>query len=193
MLCIKSFWSRKWRWLWTLESMETPLDQANNRISYTQTNPLFDMSLSRSDLYSFQPEGECYSRVLLILSNIQFTSLRTKCFHLLHHLVPDVWITGCSCDDTEAWIIIFSSLYECFCLNWKKKNMMASAFDKISSLIIKPSLSRQSFRLVICLRSLCLFLPLELQLLYVGRALANHSLSQLSDILTVTNCLSVFI
>lgn len=85
-------------------------------------------------------------------------------------------------------------------LTGKKKNMMASAFDKISSLIIKTSLfnkmyvqSRQSFRLVICLRSLCLFLPLELQLLYVGRALANHSLSQLSDILTVTNCLSVFI
>lgn len=32
--------------------METSVD----RISYTQSNPLFDMSLSRTDLYSFQPD-----------------------------------------------------------------------------------------------------------------------------------------
>ncbi|XP_073329725.1 uncharacterized protein [Pagrus major] len=33
--------------------METVL---NDRVSYTQNNPLFDMSLSRTDLYSFQPD-----------------------------------------------------------------------------------------------------------------------------------------
>ncbi|XP_030284094.1 macrophage receptor MARCO-like [Sparus aurata] len=33
--------------------METTL---NDRVSFTQNNPLFDMSLSRSDLYSFQPD-----------------------------------------------------------------------------------------------------------------------------------------
>nr|QIJ58484.1 macrophage receptor [Nibea albiflora] len=36
--------------------MKTTVDHTNNRVSYTQSNPLFDMSLSRSDLYDFQPE-----------------------------------------------------------------------------------------------------------------------------------------
>ncbi|XP_076603853.1 uncharacterized protein marco [Chaetodon auriga] len=36
--------------------METSMDHTSNHISYTQSNPLFDMSLSRSDLYSFQPD-----------------------------------------------------------------------------------------------------------------------------------------
>nr|QCL09082.1 macrophage receptor [Lutjanus peru] len=35
--------------------METSVDD-HNRVTYTQSNPLFDMSLSRSDLYSLQPE-----------------------------------------------------------------------------------------------------------------------------------------
>ncbi|XP_067458938.1 macrophage receptor MARCO [Thunnus thynnus] len=37
--------------------METSVDAANDRVSYTQSNPLFDMSLSRSDLYSFQHDN----------------------------------------------------------------------------------------------------------------------------------------
>ncbi|NP_001290274.1 macrophage receptor MARCO [Larimichthys crocea] len=36
--------------------METSVDRTNNRVSYTQSNPLFDMSLSRTDLYNFQPD-----------------------------------------------------------------------------------------------------------------------------------------
>lgn len=32
------------------------MDSTMDRISYTQNNPLFDMSLSRTDLYSFQPD-----------------------------------------------------------------------------------------------------------------------------------------
>ncbi|XP_068428707.1 macrophage receptor MARCO [Clinocottus analis] len=36
--------------------METSVDQKRDGVSYTQSNPLFDMSLSRTDLYSFQPE-----------------------------------------------------------------------------------------------------------------------------------------
>ncbi|XP_034741087.1 macrophage receptor MARCO isoform X3 [Etheostoma cragini] len=36
--------------------METSVDQTREEISYTQSNPLFDMSLSRTDLYSFQPD-----------------------------------------------------------------------------------------------------------------------------------------
>lgn len=38
--------------------METSVDKMTDRVSYTQSNPLFGMSLSRSDLYSFQPDGE---------------------------------------------------------------------------------------------------------------------------------------
>lgn len=38
-----------------LESMETSADQQDGG-SYTQSNPLFDMT----DLYSFQPEGESH-------------------------------------------------------------------------------------------------------------------------------------
>lgn len=34
--------------------METP----SERISYTHTNPLFNMSLSSNDIYSSQPDGE---------------------------------------------------------------------------------------------------------------------------------------
>ncbi|XP_044073246.1 macrophage receptor MARCO [Siniperca chuatsi] len=36
--------------------METSVDQTKEQMSYTQSNPLFDMSFSRSDLYSFQPD-----------------------------------------------------------------------------------------------------------------------------------------
>ncbi|KAM7407974.1 hypothetical protein PAMA_003621 [Pampus argenteus] len=36
--------------------METSVDRWNNRVSYTQSNPLFDMSVSGSDLYSVQPD-----------------------------------------------------------------------------------------------------------------------------------------
>ncbi|XP_038575719.1 macrophage receptor MARCO isoform X1 [Micropterus salmoides] len=36
--------------------METSVDQMTDQVSYTQSNPLFDMSLSRSDLYRFQPD-----------------------------------------------------------------------------------------------------------------------------------------
>ncbi|XP_060910023.1 macrophage receptor MARCO-like [Labrus mixtus] len=36
--------------------MDTSVDEMNDRVSFTQTNPLFEMSLSRSDLYSFQPD-----------------------------------------------------------------------------------------------------------------------------------------
>ncbi|XP_062287855.1 macrophage receptor MARCO [Scomber scombrus] len=36
--------------------MATSVDAANDRVSYTQTNPLFDMSLSRSDLYNLHPD-----------------------------------------------------------------------------------------------------------------------------------------
>uniref|UniRef100_A0A3Q3G9C1 SRCR domain-containing protein n=1 Tax=Labrus bergylta TaxID=56723 RepID=A0A3Q3G9C1_9LABR len=36
--------------------MDTSMDDMNDRVSFTQTNPLFDMSLSRSELYSFQPD-----------------------------------------------------------------------------------------------------------------------------------------
>uniref|UniRef100_A0A8C4IF88 Macrophage receptor with collagenous structure n=1 Tax=Dicentrarchus labrax TaxID=13489 RepID=A0A8C4IF88_DICLA len=32
------------------------MDTSVDRVSYTQSNPLFDMSLSRTDLYSFQPD-----------------------------------------------------------------------------------------------------------------------------------------
>lgn len=34
------------------------MDRMAEPVSYTQSNPLFDMSLSRSDLYNFQPNGE---------------------------------------------------------------------------------------------------------------------------------------
>ncbi|XP_056145848.1 macrophage receptor MARCO [Lampris incognitus] len=34
--------------------METSVDRAEGKISYSHTNPLFDMNLSRSDLHSFQ-------------------------------------------------------------------------------------------------------------------------------------------
>ncbi|KAF3695216.1 Macrophage receptor MARCO Macrophage receptor with collagenous structure [Channa argus] len=36
--------------------METSVDREFSRASYTQSNPLFDMSLSRSELYSLQPD-----------------------------------------------------------------------------------------------------------------------------------------
>ncbi|XP_071399367.1 macrophage receptor MARCO-like [Centroberyx affinis] len=36
--------------------METSVDKAQGQVSYGRTNPLFEMSVSRSDLYSFQPE-----------------------------------------------------------------------------------------------------------------------------------------
>ncbi|XP_078119182.1 macrophage receptor with collagenous structure [Sander vitreus] len=36
--------------------METSLDQKMDQVSYTQSNPLFGMSLSRTELYSFQPD-----------------------------------------------------------------------------------------------------------------------------------------
>uniref|UniRef100_A0A3B4VIU7 SRCR domain-containing protein n=1 Tax=Seriola dumerili TaxID=41447 RepID=A0A3B4VIU7_SERDU len=36
--------------------METSVDKTTDRVSYTHSNPLFDLSLSRSDLHSFQPE-----------------------------------------------------------------------------------------------------------------------------------------
>ncbi|XP_030580307.1 macrophage receptor MARCO [Archocentrus centrarchus] len=36
--------------------METSVDRTRNQVEYTQSNPLFDMSLSRTDLYSFQPD-----------------------------------------------------------------------------------------------------------------------------------------
>ncbi|CAJ1078577.1 macrophage receptor MARCO [Xyrichtys novacula] len=36
--------------------MESSVDYSKDRVSFTQTNPLFDMSLSRTDLYSFQPD-----------------------------------------------------------------------------------------------------------------------------------------
>ncbi|XP_069580616.1 macrophage receptor MARCO [Brachyistius frenatus] len=36
--------------------METSMDSRKDHVSHSQTNPLFDMSLSRSDLYSFQPD-----------------------------------------------------------------------------------------------------------------------------------------
>uniref|UniRef100_A0A3Q0SK43 SRCR domain-containing protein n=1 Tax=Amphilophus citrinellus TaxID=61819 RepID=A0A3Q0SK43_AMPCI len=36
--------------------METSADRTRNQVEYTQSNPLFDMSLSRTDLYSFQPD-----------------------------------------------------------------------------------------------------------------------------------------
>ncbi|XP_068184809.1 macrophage receptor MARCO [Antennarius striatus] len=36
--------------------METSVDYPSNKLSCTQSNPLFGMSLSRTDLYSFQPD-----------------------------------------------------------------------------------------------------------------------------------------
>lgn len=36
--------------------METEVDREKKRMSFTQSNPLFDMSLSRTELYSFQPD-----------------------------------------------------------------------------------------------------------------------------------------
>lgn len=36
------------------------MNRTRNEVTYTQSNPLFDMSLSRSDLYSLQPDGKCY-------------------------------------------------------------------------------------------------------------------------------------
>ncbi|XP_034550539.1 macrophage receptor MARCO [Notolabrus celidotus] len=36
--------------------MATAVDHMNDRVSFTQNNPLFDMSLSRTDLYSSQPD-----------------------------------------------------------------------------------------------------------------------------------------
>ncbi|KAF3842699.1 hypothetical protein F7725_001548 [Dissostichus mawsoni] len=36
--------------------METSVNQTMDKVSYTQSNPLFDLSLSTTDLYSFQPE-----------------------------------------------------------------------------------------------------------------------------------------
>ncbi|XP_070770897.1 macrophage receptor MARCO [Enoplosus armatus] len=36
--------------------MDTSVDHTMDRVSYTQSNPLFGMSLSGSDLYSFQPD-----------------------------------------------------------------------------------------------------------------------------------------
>ncbi|XP_031145525.1 macrophage receptor MARCO isoform X2 [Sander lucioperca] len=36
--------------------METSVDQTMDQVSYTQNNPLFDMSLSRTELYSLQPD-----------------------------------------------------------------------------------------------------------------------------------------
>ncbi|XP_053184075.1 macrophage receptor MARCO isoform X2 [Scomber japonicus] len=37
--------------------MATSVDAANDRVSYTQTNPLFGMSLSNSDLYNVHPDS----------------------------------------------------------------------------------------------------------------------------------------
>lgn len=45
-----------------LDSTETSVGQMENQVTYTQSNPLFEMSLSRSDLHSFQPDGEYYSK-----------------------------------------------------------------------------------------------------------------------------------
>lgn len=45
--------------------METSVDQTGNQDSYAQSNPLTDMSLGRSDVDSFQPDGEYYSRIFL--------------------------------------------------------------------------------------------------------------------------------
>ncbi|XP_031725790.1 macrophage receptor MARCO-like [Anarrhichthys ocellatus] len=36
--------------------METSVDQTRDGVSFTQSNPLFEMSHSRTDLYSFQPD-----------------------------------------------------------------------------------------------------------------------------------------
>ncbi|KAM9850639.1 uncharacterized protein ACBR49_005997 [Aulostomus maculatus] len=36
--------------------METSVDRLNARVSYAQSNPLFDASLGQTELYSFQPE-----------------------------------------------------------------------------------------------------------------------------------------
>nr|XP_020462144.1 macrophage receptor MARCO [Monopterus albus] len=56
--------------------METSLDETMDRVSYTQTNPLFDMSVSKSDLYHFQPDDLkparpkqrwCFSMIVLYI------------------------------------------------------------------------------------------------------------------------------
>lgn len=40
-----------------MQRMETAMDP-RDRVSFTQDNPLFEMSLSRTDLYTFEPDGE---------------------------------------------------------------------------------------------------------------------------------------
>lgn len=56
--------------------METSVDQA--RASSTHSNPMFDMSLSRTDLYSVQPDGE-------------FGSQRKEPLRTAEHLIFILW------------------------------------------------------------------------------------------------------
>ncbi|KAK2839379.1 hypothetical protein Q5P01_013119 [Channa striata] len=73
--------------------METSVDRELNRASYTQSNPLFGMSLSRSDLYSFQPDdlkparkkrqwGFYVIAIYLILQTVLNAFLLYKVFNL---------------------------------------------------------------------------------------------------------------
>uniref|UniRef100_A0A3Q4HF37 SRCR domain-containing protein n=1 Tax=Neolamprologus brichardi TaxID=32507 RepID=A0A3Q4HF37_NEOBR len=52
--------------------METAMNRTRNEVTYTQSNPLFDMSLSRSDLYSLQPDDLKSSR-----------PRKLRCFHVI--------------------------------------------------------------------------------------------------------------
>uniref|UniRef100_A0A669EH69 SRCR domain-containing protein n=1 Tax=Oreochromis niloticus TaxID=8128 RepID=A0A669EH69_ORENI len=52
--------------------METAMNRTRNEVTYTQSNPLFDMSLSRSDLYSVQSDDLKRSR-----------PRKLQCFHVI--------------------------------------------------------------------------------------------------------------
>ncbi|KAM3607417.1 uncharacterized protein V6R79_007440 [Siganus canaliculatus] len=73
--------------------METSLDRSTDHVSFTQSNPLFGLSMSQSDLYSFQPEDMkparprrqwCFNVVVvyLILQTVLNAFLLYKVFSL---------------------------------------------------------------------------------------------------------------
>uniref|UniRef100_A0A3B4WD30 SRCR domain-containing protein n=1 Tax=Seriola lalandi dorsalis TaxID=1841481 RepID=A0A3B4WD30_SERLL len=69
--------------------METSVDKMADRVSYTHSNPLFDLSLSRSELHSFQPEDMkpakprrqwCFNLVVVYLV---FQTIVVDFFHII--------------------------------------------------------------------------------------------------------------
>ncbi|KAI3356603.1 hypothetical protein L3Q82_017803 [Scortum barcoo] len=66
------------------QSMETSVDQGKDQVSYTHSNPLFDMSLSRSDLYSFQPDAPFSASFPVCVSDLKPARPRRQwCFYVI--------------------------------------------------------------------------------------------------------------